>query len=65
VCNHQMPQELPLWSYFRLTCCRPKTILKGHSVTHQLAAEVCIVKREGEVAAMHAIKAQQGVCVCK
>jgi len=61
VCNRQIPQELLLWSYFRLTCFGPRTILKGRNITHQLTAEVCIVKGKGQVAAVQAIKAHRGV----
>jgi hypothetical protein len=61
VCNRQIQQELLSWSYFRLTCFGTRTILKGHNITHQLTAEVCIVKGKGEVGAVQVIKAHRGV----
>lgn len=59
MCNRQIPQKLLLWIYFRLTCFGPRTILKGHNITHQLTAEVCIVKGKGEVPAVQVIKAHR------
>ena len=60
MCNRQIPQELLLWSYFRLTCLGSRIILKGHNITHQLTAEVCILKGKGEVAAVQVVKAHTG-----
>jgi hypothetical protein len=62
MCNHQIPQKLLLWSYFSLTCFGPTSILKGHNITQQLVAALCIVKRKGDVA-VYVIRAHRGVCV--
>lgn len=61
MCNRRILQELLLWSYFRLTCFGPSTILKGHNITHQLTAGVCIVRGKGKGAAVQIIKAHRGV----